>query len=139
MIPKLPELIEPKADGNAAHSPYSSKTYKIDYHSSNPKIKGMIDGTEAIRQSIWLILHTERYKYPIYSWDYGVELLGLFGQPISFVQSELQRRIAEALSMDDRIIEVGEFAFAQQRGKLQVSFTVFTNIGDIAAEMEVDR
>ena len=80
----------------------TSNTYAI----CGDRITGYIDGLEAIKQAVYLILNTERFEYIIYSWDYGVELYDLFGEPIDFVKSELKRVIKEALEQDDRIIDV---------------------------------
>ena len=75
------------------------------------------------------MLNTERYQYLIYSWDYGVELLDLFGEPISYVCPELERRITEALLQDDRIEEVDGFEFEVSGGTVKASFTVHTVFG----------
>lgn len=115
---------------------YPSRTYKIEVE--NDRINGYIDDLEAVIQSIYLILHTERYKNLIYSWDYGVELDDLFGQPIPYVMSELERRIKEALTMDDRIDDVIDFTFTPKKHKLFVKFTVVSNVASIPIEMEVD-
>ena len=45
---------------------YPSMTYGIDL--KNKCIIGTIDGVEALKQSIYLILATQRYRYPIYNW-----------------------------------------------------------------------
>ena len=72
----------------------SSKTYRMD--KGNQAVCGKIDGLEAMEQVIFKILNTERYQYMIYSWDYGIELLDLFGEPLSYVCPELERRVTEA-------------------------------------------
>src|SRR5690606_29056146 len=84
-----------------------SLTYGIDFEKG--RIIGMIDGLEAVKQAVFLILRTERYRYLIYSTDYGSELEGLIGRDSLFVQSELKRRIREALMQDDRIEDVTNF------------------------------
>lgn len=92
---------------------------------------GKTDGTEAIGQAVLKILNTERYTYEIYTWDYGVELQDLYGQPMPYVLSELEDRITEALVADDRIESVEDFN-AERTGKRTVycSFTVITTEGD---------
>ena len=93
---------------------------------------GMVDGIEAVEQAIYKILLTERYQYPIYSWDYGIELLDLYGKPLSYVRPELERRIREALLQDDRITAVDSFYFESvaDKNSLQVTFTAHTIYGD---------
>ena len=90
-----------------------------------------------MRQAVYKILNTERYKYIIYSWNYGIELEDLFGQPIPYVYAELQRRIEEALLNDDRITNVHDFDFSNNGGDVLAVFQVDTIYGTIKASKEV--
>ena len=54
-----------------------SKNYKL--HIEQNTIKGTCDGLEAMKQVVYKILSTERYQHIIYSWNYGIELLDLYG------------------------------------------------------------
>lgn len=97
------------------------------------------DDLEAIKQTVFKILNTERYAHIIYSWDYGIELKDLYGQPVMYVCPEIQRRVQEALLQDDRITAVDEFEFdTSKRGVVSVSFTVHTFFGDLNEEMVVN-
>ena len=113
-----------------------SKNYKLNIEQNN--IGGTCDGLEAMKQVIYKILNTERYQHIMYSWNYGIELLDLFGEPITYVLPELQRRITEALIQDDRITSVDDFEF-DTIGKrtVSVTFTVHTIYGDIQEEKAV--
>ena len=111
------------------------KTYKM----QETILRGKIEGKEAVRQAVYKILNTERYQYPVYSWDYGIELVDLYGEPFSYVCPELERRITEALTWDTRIQSADNFTFEQKAGgRILVSFTVHTVYGDIDTEQEVD-
>ena len=112
-----------------------SLTYGIDFEKG--RIVGMIDGLEAVKQAVFLILQTERYRYLIYSDDYGSELEGLIGRDPLFVRSELKRRIREALLQDDRIEDVTNFDIQINGDSALVRFTVVTIFGDFEAEQEV--
>ena len=97
------------------------------------------DSLEAVEQTVYKILNTERYKYLIYSWNYGIELEDLFGQPVTYVCPEVERRVTEALLQDDRITGVDEFEFdTSKRGVVAVTFTVHTSFGDLNEEMVVN-
>ena len=113
-----------------------SKTWNIDFE--NNMVTTNIDDLEAIRQSAILILSTERYEYPIFSFDYGTELLDLFGENQQYVMSEVKRRISEALLQDDRIASVDNFEYNKQGRKLEVTFTVTTSAGQFNGETEVE-
>ena len=115
-----------------------SKTYRlISGGEKTGRIQGKTDGLDALRQTIYCILNTERYRYPIYSWNYGVELEGLFGRPVSYVKSELKRVIREALLQDDRIDKVDGFVFEEQGKRLSVTFQVHSRQGILEIKKEV--
>ncbi len=114
-----------------------SKTYKMDLEGNTTR--GYTDGLEAMKQAIFKILMTERYKYPMYSWNYGVEFMDLFGEPVSWVCPEIERRITEALTWDERILSVTDFEFdLSRKGVVSVSFIVHTVFGDIKEERTVN-
>lgn len=101
-------------------------------------ISGYNNGKEAMKQTIYKILNTERYQYIIYSWNYGIELLDLFGMPVTYVCPEIERRVKEALMQDDRITGVDEFTFdLSKKGVVHTFFTAHTIFGDIKADREV--
>lgn len=113
-----------------------SKTYQM--QKEEERIAGTMDGLEAMKQTIYKILSTERYQHVIYSWNYGVELVDLIGKPVSYCLPEIERRITEALLQDDRIKEVSNFQFdTKKRGCVHVTFCVKTTQGELAAEKEV--
>lgn len=110
-------------------STQKTKTHKMDINNQN--ISSYIDDKEALEQAIFKTLSTERNKYLLYSRDYGVELEDLFGQPISFVISQIEERIKDALSTDDRILNVYNFDFEKKGNKLITSFNVSSIYGEI--------
>jgi hypothetical protein len=113
----------------------TSRTHKLNLNELT--ISGYTDEREAMIQAIFLILNIERYEYLIYSWNYGIELEDLFGQPTSFVIPELERRITEALIQDSRITKVDNFSFETNRNKVYTKFTAHTIFGDIEIEKAV--
>ena len=114
----------------------TSYTYNINRNTN--RISGYIDDKDAIIQAIYLILQTERYESMIYNWYYGVEFDGLIGKQRDYVTSELQRVIREALTEDDRILEVSDFEITYTDDSALIVFLVETNIGDITIEWEVN-
>ena len=111
-----------------------SRNYRMLIESS--RIMGMYDGRE--EQVIYKILNTERYRYVVYSWNYGIELMDLFGMPADYVCPVLEKRISEALLQDDRIMEVKDFVFdISRKGAVYAEFTVVTDVGEIEAGKEV--
>lgn len=115
---------------------FPSRTYNVIIEKG--RISGYADDLEAVKQSAYFILSTERYKYPIYSWDYGVELVDLIGKPVPYVMSEIPRRVTEALTQDNRVQSVTDFEFTKNGKRLHVSFTVTTDCGDLHSALEVE-
>lgn len=127
MIPK----IEISADVTVREQP--TKTYKMELYKGN-YILGFVDGQKAMEQAIYKIIRTERYKYIIYSWNYGIELEDLFGMPVEYCIVELERRISEALLQDNRITVVHSFEFdtENERGTVLIKkFVAETLFGKI--------
>lgn len=133
MIPSTTGFLE--QDFEITEQP--THTYKMNLESN--LIRGYTDGQEAMKQAIYKILNTERYQYVMYSWNYGIELLDLYGEPVSYVYPELERRITEALTWDDRIQSVDNFEFnISKKGEILVTFTAHTVFGDVVAEKVVN-
>lgn len=115
---------------------FPNKTYKLDYE--NGRISGIIEGIEAVRQSVFKILNTERYDNIIYSWNYGVEFNSLIGLDYEFTSNDIQRQIKEALLEDDRILDVYEFNISKTGNNMTVSFIVGSTEGEFTMEVELN-
>lgn len=112
----------------------SSRTYIL----SDSSVNGLCDGIDALKQTIELILSTERFEYPIYSWNYGIELDDLIGQPITYVIPMLENRIKEALLQDDRILDIKNFKYDIHKQVVHTTFTVNSIYGNIESKKEVN-
>lgn len=115
-----------------------TKTYKINHLKDEQRIYGNIDGIEALKQAVYLMLSVERYENIIYSWNYGIELANLFGKDKYYVMAELERVITEALLIDDRIKEVTDFEFDTDKNKVHCTFTVKSIYGDFTEEKTIE-
>jgi phage baseplate assembly protein W len=102
------------------------------------RVQGLTDGQAAMKQAIFKILQTERYQYPVYSDNYGVELRELIGQPIPYVLPEIDRRITEALTWDERITNVTDFVFDVKKSKVHTTYKVHTIFGEVEIEVAVN-
>lgn len=112
----------------------TTRTYDIKYN----VVGKYIDDLEALEQHISKLLNTEKYRYPIYSFNYGVEFENLIGKDIEYVRIELKRRIEEVLLEDSRIQSVEDFTFESEGDTLKCSFNVISIYGDIVVNKEVD-
>ena len=130
MIPKIASMTQ-----NLQVVSIPTNTHKIII--DKDRVSGYTDGLDAMRQAVYLILSTERYSYPIYSWNFGIELKDLFGKQMNYVIPVLKLRIEDALSQDDRITSVENFEFETNKNTLTTAFTVKTTQGDFETSMEV--
>ena len=132
MIPAIHDLLTTRLQMNTQ----PSKNHKM--HIDRNTINGTCDGRESMLQVIYKILNTERYLYAIYSWNYGIELQDLFGEPVSYVCAELERRIREALMQDDRVESVTDFEFdTSKRHEVVCAFVAHTIFGALKVEKGV--
>lgn len=123
-------------DAGIRYATMPMKTYIID-HTSN-QIVGMDDGLSAMRQAVEIILNIERYRWQIYSSNFGVELEDLPGEEQDYIRSELPRRIEEAFSVDSRILSVENYSFSSPAlGVMTVSFDVVTVYGVMPEEVVI--
>ena len=113
-----------------------TRTYFVDFDKG--RCGGYIDGIAAMKQAIFLILSTPRFRHMIFSWNYGHELSDIFGEDTALAKCEAKRLITEALMQDERIRSADGFEFAApEKGVLSVSFTVNTVFGELEQSVEV--
>lgn len=112
-----------------------SKTWKIDKESN--RITGETDGYTAVKQAVEIILNVERFRWQIYTPYSGMQWDGLIGQEKGYVVSELQRRIWEALLMDDRVRGISDFSYSLSGDTLTAEMEVDTVYGTVPARVEV--
>ncbi|WP_138755127.1 DUF2634 domain-containing protein [Paenibacillus sinopodophylli] len=111
----------------------TSVTYKLDW--TNKRIVGKTDSLDAVKQAVFKILQTERYDFFIYSADYGAELQDLVGEAPTFVRSEMERRIREAIMQDERVSGVTDFQFDVADDLASIRFTVVSVFGSFGEEV----
>ena len=102
------------------------------------RIQGECDGWQSVRQAVEVILNVERFRWQIYSPYSGMQWDGLIGQDPGYVASELQRRITDALLMDDRVRGISDFSYTVEGNTLRASLTVNTVYGDTQTSVEVN-
>jgi xkdS protein len=103
--------------------------------------KKMIDGTvekkSAVKIWIYNTLKTERYRWEIYSWQYGASLEQYIGKSYSdaYINDSVKKEVTEALKVNTNITDVKEFkAYMLDDTTLHMEFYVVTKWGE---EVEV--
>ena len=106
--------------------------YEIDFETG--QLTGRkVKGKEALKVWIWLCLQTQRFKWPIYTWDYGIDIEQYVGQAVTeeFVELDLEGEIREALTINPHISDVVDFKASIQGSKITVRFTAVTDQGEV--------
>ena len=101
------------------------------------RLRGRGDGWEAVRQAVEVIVHVERFRWQIYSPNFGMELDGLLGAEPGYAASELRRRLSDAFLPDSRILGIADFSYTFQDSVLTASVTVSTVFGPVKTAVEV--
>lgn len=114
-----------------------NKTYSLDLKKG--EIGSLIDGEQALRQFILKAIETARFRFLIYSDEYGSELDSLIGEDISqeLLNTEIPRVITDALIYDDRVKAVNNFVITRESDKLFITFSVDTVGGIINQEVTI--
>ena len=95
----IPQIDIPNIEENIEIVKYPSRTYA----DKTKAIRGYIDNIEAIKQTVHHIIYTERYAYPIYPDNYGMELNKYIGRPFEYLQATIEKDLRDALTQDHRI------------------------------------
>ena len=111
------------------------REYGIDFETGQ-LTDTIVEGLEALKVWIWNCLHTERFRYAIYSWQYGVEYEQYIGQVVTdeYLQSDCQSETEDALLVNPYITGLSDFRAELEDTTLHISFVVETSLG----EREVD-
>lgn len=101
------------------------------------RLRGRGDNWEAVRQAVEVIVSVERFKWQIYTPNFGTDYDGLMGTEPGYAASELRRRLEDAFLPDNRILGIKDYAYSFKDVSLAVTFTALTVFGDVPSSMEV--
>lgn len=91
----------------------------------------IVEGAEAVKTWVFKAMKTERFRYRIYSWDFGNELDSLIGQSFSpnLTKAECVRYVEEALLINPYITGISEVEVEFYEGRLDISMKLETIYG----------
>lgn len=122
--------------GGVVFKNYPTNTFYAD--SRTRHIIGMADGYKAIKQAVEIIVNCERFHWQIYSTNFGVQWKGLIGNDSDFIAADLQKRLNDAFSADERITGVSNFKYEMHGDVFSAEFTVDTVYGGVIQKVEVN-
>lgn len=114
---------------------FNMETVQLDINGVGQAVIG--DEKDAYRFWVMKCLLTERYQYPAYSSDFGVELANIVRSyhDRGIAESEIKRTITEALMIDARTKAVDSFAFEWKGDNVWITFQVESVYGTEFYEM----
>lgn len=110
--------------------------YEVDF--STGQLTGkVVTGIDAIKVWIWIALHTTRYRYIIFSWDYGNELEDLIGKNYSkeYIDTVIPNMVKDCLLINNHILDVNSFSINFCNDKLTCKFNVVTDQGEMMIDV----
>lgn len=94
-----------------------------------------VSGAEAVKIWAYFALKIQRYRFRMFTFDYGSESETLIGKSYGrdYTESEIKRLITECLTVNPYITGVSDFTVNFESSRLTVSFKLETAYG--GAEM----
>lgn len=129
-------IIQPQVSDTETSLPLY-KEVKWDYENDIPVFLNgapvIVTGKDAVLVWAWKALHAQRYRYEIYTHDYGSEAESLIGQPFTadLKQSEAARYVQECLLVNPYITGVDNITVSFADDKLTISCTIETIYGEV--------
>ena len=116
----------------------SIREYELDFDTG--RLNGrIVTGVDALCVWAYLALKAKRYKWVIYSWQYGEEYTNLIGYSFDedYLYSEVKRYIEECLFINEHITAIEDLTVTQVREKLYVRFRMVTDVGSKEVAIDV--
>lgn len=130
-------FVDNEEEDEQEESLYIPREYGIDFETGQLSRK-IVEGYDALLVWAWLALQTPRYRYYIYSENYGQEYEDLIGKSYSteLTDSELERMTEECLTENPYITGIENFSCVKIEEKVTVTFSLITELGD--GEVSID-
>lgn len=108
----------------------SIREYGLDFDTGRLTGK-IVTGVDAICVWAYLALKSRRYRWVIYSWQYGEEYTNLIGYSYDedYLYSEVKRYIEECLFVNEHITGISGLKVTTEKEKLHIEFTLITDVG----------
>lgn len=99
----------------------------------------IVEGIEAVKVWAWIVIQVPRYRYYVYSWNYGQEYDELVGKGYSaeYMKTELKRMTEECLLQNDYITGIENFEYEKKEDEVNLSFKILTTLGDTEVSIVV--
>ena len=116
----------------------SIREYELDFKTG--RLTGrIVEGVDALCVWAYLALKDKRYRWVIYSWQYGEEYTNLIGYSFDedYLYSEVKRYIEECLFINEHITGIEDLTVNQVNEMLYIRFRMITDVGSKEVSMDV--
>lgn len=116
----------------------SIREYDLDFKTG--RLTGrIVTGVDALCVWAYLALKAKRYRWVIYSWQYGEEYTNLIGYSFDedYLYSEVKRYIEECLFINEHITGIEDLTVNQVNEMLYIRFRMITDVGSKEVSMDV--
>ncbi len=116
----------------------SIREYELDFKTG--RLTGrLVEGVDALCVWAYLALKAKRYRWVIYSWQYGEEYTNLIGYSFDedYLYSEVKRYIEECLFINEHITGIEDLTVNQVNEMLYIRFRMITDVGSKEVDMDV--
>lgn len=116
----------------------SIREYELDFKTG--RLTGrIVTGVDALCVWAYLALKAKRYRWVIYSWQYGEEYTNLIGYSFDedYLYSEVKRYIEECLFVNEHITGIEDLTVNQVNEMLYIRFRMVTDAGSKEVSMDV--
>lgn len=116
----------------------SIREYELDFKTG--RLTGrIVEGVDALCVWAYLALKAKRYRWVIYSWQYGEEYTNLIGYSFDedYLYSEVKRYIEECLFINEHITGIEDLTVNQVNEMLCIRFRMITDVGSKEVDMDV--
>lgn len=116
----------------------SIREYELDFKTG--RLTGrIVEGVDALCVWAHLALKAKRYRWVIYSWQYGEEYTNLIGYSFDedYLYSEVKRYIEECLFINEHITGIEDLTVNQVNEMLYIRFRMITDVGSKEVSMDV--
>ena len=118
---------------NIQEKPYPTNSWLI--NKDTQTLERSDDTIALMLQSIEIRVMLERFAYPVFTPNAGLQTVDLPGEPFGIVIAELKRRIEACLREDDRVIGMSDFSYRViDKESIEIQYTANTIYGDYQRE-----
>ncbi len=137
----FPFLPDPSAASSTADALSLATEMAWDFDADRPVLRGgepvVVTGAEAVKVWAWNALQTQRYRWELFSPQYGNELTRLVGQSFAAEtkRAEAARYIQECLLVSPYITRVEVSGLALRGSWLEAQISISTIYGEVTLDV----